>query len=89
MSKLFTGGNDAGLGLRRTGRSAPSNCCAMCGSAWPCGWRWPGTRLGLLRHLLPVIAGNLIGGSVRAGLTQHVIDRRDPAWQASDGPGPG
>jgi len=31
---------------------------------------------GMLGNLLPVIAGNLLGGSVLVGLTYHVIYRR-------------
>lgn len=44
------------------------------------------TWVGLLRNLVPVIAGNLIGGSVLVGLTYHVIYRRNTTQQALDGP---
>jgi formate/nitrite transporter len=39
---------------------------------------------GMAANLLPVIAGNLLGGSVLVGLTYHVIYRR--AEKAADGP---
>lgn len=39
----------------------------------------PVTWAGLLGNLLPVIAGNLLGGSVLVGLSYHLIYRRKPA----------
>lgn len=33
----------------------------------------PVTWAGMLRNLVPVIAGNLVGGSVLVGLTYYVI----------------
>jgi formate transporter len=33
---------------------------------------------GLFRNLAPVIAGNIVGGSVLVALVYHVIYRRDP-----------
>jgi len=38
----------------------------------------PLTWGGMLGNLLPVIAGNLVGGSVLVGLAYHVIYRRKP-----------
>jgi formate/nitrite transporter FocA (FNT family) len=37
------------------------------------------TVLGMLGNLLPVILGNLVGGSVLVGLVYHLIYRRPPA----------
>jgi len=45
----------------------------------PLGGTPPVTWAGMLGNLLPVIAGNLLGGSVLVGLTYHVIYRRKPA----------
>lgn len=39
----------------------------------------PVTWTGMLGNLLPVIAGNLLGGSVLVGLSYHLIYRRKPA----------
>lgn len=52
----------------------------------------PVTWAGMAGNLLPVIAGNLMGGSVLVGLTYHVIYRRGAAPQDTPGavtpPGP-
>jgi formate/nitrite transporter len=45
----------------------------------PLGDTPPVTWGGMLGNLLPVIAGNLLGGSVLVGLTYHLIYRRKPA----------
>lgn len=39
----------------------------------------PVTWMGLLGNLLPVIAGNLLGGSVLVGLSYYLVYRRQPA----------
>jgi formate transporter len=36
------------------------------------------TWLGFFRNLVPVILGNIVGGSVLVGLVYHVIYRRTP-----------
>lgn len=43
---------------------------------------------GMLGNLLPVIAGNLVGGSVLVGLTYHVIYRRGSVNGPQETPGP-
>ena len=39
----------------------------------------PVTWSGMLGNLLPVVAGNLVGGSVLVGLAYHLIYRHKPA----------
>jgi formate/nitrite transporter FocA (FNT family) len=53
--------------------------------------RWQGgstpvTWLHILGNLLPVIAGNLVGGSVLVGLAYHVIYRRGAPIGAKPNP---
>ena len=47
------------------------------GAALPVGGDAIGV-VGLIRNLAPVIAGNIVGGSVLVALVYHVIYRRDP-----------
>ena len=43
----------------------------------------PVTWIGMASNLLPVIAGNLVGGSVLVGLTYHVIYQRGKSTRNS------